>query len=317
MSSFEVQSLFYQGAYKGCIELASLQSVDPSNQATQQNLLYAARSHIALSDPGKALALLPASLAEGNIAVGAVRQLAKFVASQQQGNAKSSDEALASLIELLDEAVVGDPKGEVVRVCAGTAMARDGDPLGALETLDVASEKEGKNKELECVALGIHILLSINRVDLAQKEFTAARSWADDSLLIQLIEAWIGLVQGGRSSQQAYYVYDELAQNPAQAGKPSTVNVLTGKAAAQMVLGQWKAAAATLEHAEKLDPSNESVLANRVALAPHLSRTPESLAEAMQKLQARNTKHPVLIAYNEREAAFDEVAAKFTLSSEA
>ena len=36
------------------------------------------------------------------------------------------------------------------------------------------------------IALGVHILLSINRPDLAQKEYEAARKWADDSLLIQV-----------------------------------------------------------------------------------------------------------------------------------
>lgn len=69
---------------------------------------------------------------------------------------------------------------------------------------------------------------------------------------VQLIEAWLGLAGGGRSSQQAYYVYDELAQNPAHASQPSTVQVLVGKAAAQMVLGNYKEANQTLEQAEQL-----------------------------------------------------------------
>jgi coatomer subunit epsilon len=185
MSNFEIQSLFYQGAYRQCISLASSQSSDPSNPATQQNLLYAARSHVALGDASSALSLLPASLAGSNPAVGAVRQLATFVGAQKKGDAQAADEALASLAELLDEAVVGDPRGEVVRVCAATAMARDGDPLGALEVLDVGSGN-GSSREIECIALGVHILLSINRQDLAQKEFSAARGWADDSLLIQV-----------------------------------------------------------------------------------------------------------------------------------
>ncbi len=187
MSAFEIQSLFYQGAYSACVQQATAQSSDPSNPATQQSLLYAGRAHIALGHPSAALSLLPASLESANPAVAGVRQLATFVAAQQKGDAQAADEALARLTELLDEAVVGDANGQVVRVCAATAMARDGDPIGALEALDVGSGK-GKSRELECIALGIHILLSINRIDLAQAEFNAARAWADDSLLIQVRE---------------------------------------------------------------------------------------------------------------------------------
>ena len=186
MSAFEVQSLFYQGAYKACVELAASQSTDPSNAATQASLLYAARAHIALGQGSQALKLLPASLASDNIAVGAVRALATFAQAQANSDARGADEALSNLTELLDEAVVGDPRSEVVRICAATAMARDGDPIGALEALDVGTSKAGSSKELESIALGIHILLSINRTDLAQHEFAAARQWADDSLLIQV-----------------------------------------------------------------------------------------------------------------------------------
>lgn len=47
------------------------------------------------------------------------------------------------------------------------------------------------------VALIVHIYLSIARADLAKKEYEAAKKWADDSLLIQMIEATIGLAVVG------------------------------------------------------------------------------------------------------------------------
>lgn len=71
-------------------------------------------------------------------------------------------------------------------------------------------------------------------------------------MITQLIEAYIGLYSGGRPAQQAYYVYDELAQNPAQAGKPSSVGVLTGKAVAHMVAGNRAEAEKVLAEAAEL-----------------------------------------------------------------
>lgn len=46
---------------------------------------------------------------------------------------------------------------------------------------------------VEAVALITQIHLQQNRTDLALKEVKAARSWAQDSLLVNLAESWVGL----------------------------------------------------------------------------------------------------------------------------
>lgn len=43
------------------------------------------------------------------------------------------------------------------------------------------------------VALIVQIHLQQNRTDLALKEVQAAKRWAQDSLLINLAESWVGL----------------------------------------------------------------------------------------------------------------------------
>lgn len=45
---------------------------------------------------------------------------------------------------------------------------------------------------MDAVALIVQIHLQQNRTDLALKEVTAARRWAQDSLLVNLAEAWVG-----------------------------------------------------------------------------------------------------------------------------
>lgn len=42
-------------------------------------------------------------------------------------------------------------------------------------------------------ALAVQIYLQMDRVDLARKEVAHAKSWAEDALLLQLMEAWVGL----------------------------------------------------------------------------------------------------------------------------
>lgn len=48
---------------------------------------------------------------------------------------------------------------------------------------------------MDAVALIVQIHLQQNRNDLALKEVTAARRWAQDSLLVNLAESWVGLRQ--------------------------------------------------------------------------------------------------------------------------
>lgn len=173
------------------------------------------------------------------------------------------------------------------------------------------------SQEIECVALGVHILLSIHRLDLAEKEYLAARAWADDSLLIQLIEAWIGLAKGGRSTQQAFYVYDELAQNPSAAGTVNAVPSLIGKATALAANADWQGAKKQLDDAASLDPNNAQILANRAVVETHTSPASPAVQEYLQQLKKVNAAHPLLREYSALERAFDEHAANFSLGATA
>lgn len=43
------------------------------------------------------------------------------------------------------------------------------------------------------VALIVQIHLQQNRMDLAAKEAANARKWAQDSLLVNIVESWVGM----------------------------------------------------------------------------------------------------------------------------
>jgi len=53
------------------------------------------------------------------------------------------------------------------------------------------------------LALTVQIRLALNRTDLALKEVQAAKKWAQDSLLVNLAESWVGLrIVGSRIAKQ-------------------------------------------------------------------------------------------------------------------
>jgi coatomer protein complex subunit epsilon len=113
---------------------------------------------------------------------------------------------------------------------------------------------------VEAVAIIVQIHLQQNRIDLALKEVTAARKWAQDSLLVNIAESWVGLRQGGDKYQQAFYVFEELAQAPST----SSVWSVVSQAVCELHLGRLEEAQAALDQIK--DPYAEAI-ANKLVLS--------------------------------------------------
>lgn len=259
-ATFEIQSLYYQNAYAGCIALARRSA--PSGIVDDVSLLqlaYAARAAVALRDFAQARQLI-GDEAESPLAM-SVLLLADYMEASQGGDAEDAQSVLDQLQSLLDLAEPGELASEMIRYNVGLALFTSGNAELALETLGVTGA--GGSRELECVALGVHILLAIHRVDLAEKEYMAVRQWGDDSLLVQFMEAWIGLVRGGRATQQAYYVYDELSQSSTVANTANMVPSLVGKAVANAALGDSRGARAVADEAAAFDPADAAVASDQ------------------------------------------------------
>ena len=91
-----------------------------------------------------------------------------------------------------------------MQVLAGTILQAAGQ---SEEALSLLQKHQGS---LEAVALITQIHLANNRTDLALKEVSAAKKWAQDSLLINIAESWVGLRLGGDRYQQAFYEFEEM-----------------------------------------------------------------------------------------------------------
>lgn len=101
-------------------------------------------------------------------------------------------------------------------ILAATALVRSGQDGAEKQALSLLEKHEGS---LDCVALIVQIHLSMNRLDLAQGEVRKARSWAQDAMLVNLCEAWVGLreVRYGLAAPlfpSSYLVHHALASAP-------------------------------------------------------------------------------------------------------
>lgn len=157
---------------------------------------------------------------------------------------------------------------------------------------------------LDAVAMIVQIHLLTNRPDLAAKEAKSARSFAQDALLVNLAESWVGMRKGGEEYQKAFYVFEELAQNPSSASAVS----LTAQAVAELHLGRTEEAGAALQSALALEDSYADALANLFVLETVAGRDG---AEARRKLEGVDKGHELLKGLEEKRAAFQQAREKY------
>lgn len=209
--------------------------------------MYVARAHLALNPPAIAdaqnvlapfLALDPAPSSA---------RAAASLASYLSGNEEAVDEVRDVLLEVED----GEDEQEgTVRALAGTVFILEKEVEESVATLSEGAAKT----DLECIALLVQLLLSLDRRDLANAQYIAAKKIGNDSALVQAIEAWIGLKTGARPLHQAYYFYEELYQLP----NGRTAPVFASHAAAHLLLGHVDEAKADIDAAKQTQAGENS-----------------------------------------------------------
>ncbi|RXK35744.1 hypothetical protein M231_06985 [Tremella mesenterica] len=298
---FLVKQLFYQASYEACIteSISPISPPDPSFPEHLHRTLYAARAHLALhpSNPSAALELLTQLPDPSVPSARAVTALAKYVSGEDKA---SKVEELRDLVLEL-EGDEGDKTEEgVVRVIAATVFILENEKEEAVATLTEGCAKE----DLECIALLVQLLLSMERRDLAQSAYASAKKIGNDSALVQAIEAWIGLKTGARPLHQSYYYYEELYQLPSGRTPP----VLASHAAAHLLLGHVEEAKADVVEASQRQggDSHPDVLAIGTSLRM------EGYSEKLATLAGQ---HPFAVDLKNKNLEFDEAAAKFAISA--
>jgi coatomer protein complex subunit epsilon len=179
-----IHTAFTQGQYQLVLSDFSASSFSESNRLPIQILQY--RAQIALGQASKVLSSISSSDASRSPDLAATRTYALYTS-------KPSND-VASQAESLTE-THGD--NLTVQLLCGTVLARAGKQEQALQLL---AKHQGS---LDAVALIVQIHLNQSRTDLAIKEAKGARSFAQDALLVNLAESWIGMRQARSSSCMA------------------------------------------------------------------------------------------------------------------
>lgn len=118
----------------------------------------------------------------------------------------------------------------------------------------------------------MQIYLSIDRPDLAKKEYERALKWAEDDLLLQYIEAMIGLKTGTEKYSNTYSFYTEQIGNPSV----SSPHLLTSRGVTRLLRGEISEAKSDLEEAMKSEEDAETLAALVVAAGLTASKKGEA-----------------------------------------
>ncbi|EGX43359.1 hypothetical protein TWF173_007797 [Orbilia oligospora] len=277
-----IHNAFFQGQYDKVVEFDT-KPLSASNQLPAR--IFQLRARIAQGDFEDVLAELEG---EEEPELAAVRALAKF-----------NTEELETAIEEIEELAKSSGDNATVQVIGGIVLQRAGKTDEALALL---SQHQGN---LEAVSIIVQIRLAQNRTDLAIKEVTAAKKWAQDSLVVNIAEAWVGLRVGGDKYQQSYYVFEELAQAPSTSSTMS----LVGQAISELHLGRLPEAEVALQQALTKDKGDIAALANKIVLT---ALTGGDTTADISALEAQDPSHAMVLDIAEKNELFDKAASKYS-----
>ena len=280
-----ITTAFYTHAYQTVLDFDT-SALSASNKSAAQILKY--RAQIALGQSSSVISSLRNSKDPSSKSILA---LAQYRSGDSQGL-----ETAASLAE-------SEGEDATVQTCAGTVLASAGEYATAI---DLLQKHQGS---LEAVAILVQIHLAQNRTDLALKEVAGAKRWANDSLLINLAEAWTNLRVGGSEKyQSAFYVFEELATTPGN----TSPTALVGQAVSEMHLGRWEEAQVALDQAMSMEGASVESIANSLVLASITGKKGETVQDLMKNLKSRDPEHALIKDLEDKSSLFDTAAQKYS-----
>ncbi|XP_064474936.1 coatomer subunit epsilon-like [Ornithodoros turicata] len=285
---FDIKNAYYIGNYQFCINEAQKgKPVSPEYKLERDVFLY--RAYIAQRKYGVVRDEIYSTASEE------LRNL-RLLADYMSGDRTLKDGIVK---ELEQQTRAMNSNNVVLPLVAATIYYHEQNYETALRMLH-------QTDSLECSALTLQCYLKLDRLDLAKKELKRMQEKDDDATLTQLAQAWVNLSSGGEKLQEAFYIFQELAEK-----NTTTPLLLNGQAAAYVALGKYEEAESFLHEALEKDSNHVETLINLVVLSQYLGKTPEVTSRLLSQLRDSNYSHPFIKEYQSKEHEFDRLVKQY------
>jgi len=287
---FDIRAAFLTGNYQQCVNDAPKLSVSPELKTERDVLMY--RAYIAQRKYGVVLDEIRPSSADE---LKAVRTYAEYLSNESRRD---------SIIKELDAQMSGnvDLTNHTFLLMTASMYYHEQNYDSALRTLH-------QSDNLECLALMVQTLLKIDRVDLAKKELKRMQDADEDNIVTQLAQAWFNLSVGGDKYQDAYYIFQEMADK-----HQSTSLLLNGQASCYLAQSKWEDAETVLQEAMDKDSNNPETIINMILLSQHLGKAPEVSNRFISQLKDSHRSHPFVKDYLQKESEFERISKNYAPS---
>lgn len=257
-SLYAARNAFHLGAPQTCIsEAAQVTGLDEEAKIERDVLSH--RSYIDIGSCEVVLNEVPADTSHPSLK--AVRLLA-LVAKDEKQSRPLDPAYVTEATSWLEDASIS--RNETAMVAAATVLIKANETEAALKACF-------RGNQLENLATGVQIAVSMNRVDVAESYANKMSEMDDDAPLTQLAQAWVGARKGGKCLQDAYYTIQELGDKYAW-----TAKLHNSLACMQMLMGRWEDAEAELLQALEKNPRDTDTLGNLSVVSLYLGKGKES-----------------------------------------
>ena len=224
-----------------------------------------------------------------------------MLALYMQSPKNNGSEAIKTIENWLIDELVGS--NDTVKLVAGIIYLNEDNYDDAMRAL------HGTNN-LECIALMIHALVKIDRVQIAAKELARMQSIDDDSTMTQLAHAWVNIGLGGEKYQEAYYIYQELCEK-----FTPTVPLLNGQAVCYIQTQRFADAEGLLLEAFERDCDNPETLINLIIVSRHLAKDDDVIGRYINQLKDESPDHPYVKDHLSKEDLFERSCQQYSASA--
>jgi len=287
-----VRNSYYLGLYQQCINEAQRVKVPDAGKSIERDV-FMYRAYIAQQKYSVVLSEITNSSASQ---LQAVRLYAEYLQA-----AAHQPEQLDDLVKSVESKLSAntDVENTILPLLAASIYFHQSNSDAALRVLH-------NTESLEASALGVQVLLSINRVDLAKKELKLMIDADEDATLTQLAQAWLNLAIGGDKLQDAYYIFQEMADK-----NQASSLLLNGQASCLIGQNKIDEAESVLQEAINKDPDCPETLINMVVLSQQLGKAAEVTNRYISQLKSSHQYHSYINDMTVKEHEFDRLVLQY------